>query len=84
MTQLKDITLEDIKILVDTFYTKVQKTILSNKNSDRWPEHLEKCTVFGKLFYSKYIPILVARFRRINICQSTRCILTWMEIFTET
>jgi hemoglobin len=39
--------LEDIKLLVDTFYTKVQKDdligpIFNEKMAGRWPEHLEK------------------------------------------
>jgi hemoglobin len=45
---LQDISnLEDIKLLVDTFYTKVQKDdligpIFNEKMVGRWPEHLEK------------------------------------------
>jgi hemoglobin len=48
MAKDKDITtLEDIKLLVDTFYTKVQKDdfigpIFKGKISNRWSEHLEK------------------------------------------
>lgn len=48
MKTLKDITtLEDIKLLVDTFYSKVQKDdfigpIFNEKIGSRWPEHLEK------------------------------------------
>ena len=48
MTQNKDITtLEDIKLLVDTFYGKVQKDdfigpIFNEKIANRWPDHLEK------------------------------------------
>lgn len=44
----KDITkLEDIKLLVDTFYGKVREDeklqdIFNNVIQDRWPEHLEK------------------------------------------
>jgi hemoglobin len=44
----KDITnIEDIQLLVNTFYTKVQKddligAIFNKKIGDRWPEHLEK------------------------------------------
>ncbi|HUH74761.1 MAG TPA: group III truncated hemoglobin [Chitinophagales bacterium] len=39
--------IEDIKLLVDTFYGKVRedeqlKDIFNNKIQDRWPEHLEK------------------------------------------
>jgi hemoglobin len=48
MTTLSDIkTLDDIKLLVDTFYLKVQKDnfigpIFNEKIANRWPEHLEK------------------------------------------
>ena len=39
--------MEDIKLLVDTFYGKIRKDdllkdIFNNKIEDRWPEHLEK------------------------------------------
>ena len=48
MTAKNDITsLEDIKLLVDTFYSQVQKDdfigpIFNEKIGDRWPEHLKK------------------------------------------
>ena len=48
MTVLQDIsTFEDIKLLVNTFYDKVQKDdyigpIFNEKIGHRWPEHLEK------------------------------------------
>ncbi len=48
MEQLKDIeTLEDIRLLVDTFYGKIRenpmlKDIFNNIIQDRWPEHLDK------------------------------------------
>jgi len=40
-------SLEDIKSMVDTFYSKVRKDdllgpIFNGKIGDRWPEHLEK------------------------------------------
>ena len=45
---MKDITnLDDIKLLVNTFYSRVQKddyigVIFNEKIGDRWPEHLER------------------------------------------
>lgn len=48
MTTPTDITtLEDIKLLVDSFYSKVQKDefigpIFNAKIGNEWPEHLEK------------------------------------------
>ena len=40
-------TLDDIKLMVNTFYTQVQQDptigpIFNQKIGDRWPEHLEK------------------------------------------
>ncbi len=40
-------TIEDIKLLVDTFYTKVREDVLladifNHRIQDRWPEHLQK------------------------------------------
>lgn len=39
--------IDDIKLMVDTFYGKIRedeklKDIFNNKIEDRWPEHLEK------------------------------------------
>lgn len=48
MKQTKEIlSLDDIKVLVDSFYGKVRrdemlKDIFDNVIQDRWPEHLEK------------------------------------------
>ncbi|MBX2966119.1 MAG: group III truncated hemoglobin [Cyclobacteriaceae bacterium] len=48
MKELKDIeNIDDIKLMVDTFYGKVRqddllKDIFNNVIQDRWPEHLEK------------------------------------------
>lgn len=43
--------LDDIKLLVDTFYTKVRKDelladIFNDRIQDRWPQHLEKMYSF--------------------------------------
>lgn len=48
MSERKDITsMEDIKLLVDTFYGKIRTDnllggIFNDVIKDRWPEHLEK------------------------------------------
>ncbi|MCB0507411.1 MAG: group III truncated hemoglobin [Chitinophagales bacterium] len=48
MKELKDIqTIEDIQLMVNTFYTAVRKDdllgdIFNNVIQNRWPEHLEK------------------------------------------
>lgn len=52
MTQKKDIlSLEDVKLLVDTFYGKVRNDeligpIFDERIQDRWPEHLAKMYTF--------------------------------------
>jgi hemoglobin len=52
LTQKKDIlSLEDVKLLVDTFYGKVRNDeligpIFDERIQDRWPEHLAKMYTF--------------------------------------
>jgi len=52
MANRKDIqTIEDIQLLVDTFYSRIQQDdmlgIIFNQNiQDRWPEHLNKMYSF--------------------------------------
>lgn len=51
-TDLKEIlTLEDVKVLVDTFYGKIREDelladIFNERIQNRWPEHLEKMYTF--------------------------------------
>lgn len=45
------LSLDDVKLLVDSFYAKVQedellKDVFNNVIEDRWPEHLEKMYSF--------------------------------------
>lgn len=52
MENLKDIeTLEDVQLLVDSFYSKIRenpmlKDIFNEHIEERWPEHLEKMYKF--------------------------------------
>jgi len=53
MTQARKaiLTLEDVKLLVDTFYEKVREDqllapVFNEKIQDRWPEHLSKMYTF--------------------------------------
>ncbi len=52
MTETTDIlSLDDVKRLVDTFYTKVRDDkmlapIFNDRIKDRWPQHLEKMYTF--------------------------------------
>ncbi len=87
----KDIsTLEDIKLLVDTFYSKVQKDpligpIFNAKIGDRWPEHLEKMYRFWQTILlevhtysgSPFPPHKHLPVEKIHFD-------TWMKVFTET
>ena len=87
----KDISnIEDIKLLVNTFYEKVQKdefigVIFNEKIGDRWPEHLEKMYRFWQTIlleehtYSGS-PFPPHRHLPIDKNHFNR----WMEIFTET
>lgn len=88
---LKDISdIQDIKLLVNTFYDKVQKDdligpIFNEKMMGRWPEHLEKMYRFWQTIlleehtYSGS-PFPPHKQLPINLSHFDR----WMEIFTST
>jgi hemoglobin len=91
MTPLQDITqLDDIKLLVDTFYSKVQKDnyigpIFNEKIGNRWPEHLEKMyrfwqTILLEVHSYSGSPFPPHKHLPVNKEHFDR----WMEIFTET
>jgi hemoglobin len=91
MTQNKDITtLEDIKLLVDTFYTKVQKDdfigpIFNGKIGDRWPEHLEKMYRFWQTILLEVHTYTGSPFPpHKNLPVDKVHFDRWMEIFTAT
>ncbi|HEY9487303.1 MAG TPA: group III truncated hemoglobin [Chryseosolibacter sp.] len=82
--------LDDIKVLVDTFYAKVRednllKDIFDNIIKDRWPEHLEKMYRFwqtvllGEHTYhgSPFVPHAKLPVDRIHFDR-------WLELFYET
>ena len=82
--------LDDIKVLVDTFYAKVRednllKDIFDNIIKDRWPEHLEKMYRFwqtvllGAHTYhgSPFVPHAKLPVDRIHFDR-------WLELFYET
>lgn len=89
--KIQDITtLDDIKLLVDTFYNKVQLDdligpIFNEKMVGRWPEHLEKMYRFWQTIlleehtYSGS-PFPPHKQLPINQIHFDR----WMEIFTST
>jgi hemoglobin len=91
MIPTKDITdLEDIKILVNTFYSKVQEDgligpIFNQKMAGRWPEHLEKMyrfwqTILLEVHSYSGSPFPPHKQLPVNKDHFNR----WMKIFTAT
>jgi hemoglobin len=91
MTAKTDIsTLEDIKSLVDSFYTTVQKDafigpVFNEKIGDRWPEHLEKMyrfwqTILLEVHTYSGSPFPPHKHLPVNKEHFDR----WMEIFVAT
>ncbi len=82
--------IEDIKLLVNTFYEKVQNDdligpIFNEKMIGRWPEHLEKMYRFWQtLLLEEHTysgsPFPPHKHLPVNQSHFDR----WMEIFTET
>ena len=82
--------IEDIKILVNTFYDKVQKDdligpIFNQKMMGRWPEHLEKMYRFWQTILLEEHTYSGSPFpphKQLPVNQSH--FDRWMEIFTST
>lgn len=91
MEKRKNISdLDDIKLLVDSFYDKVReddllKDIFNNIIQDRWPEHLEKMYRFWQTvllgdhtyFGSPFVP-------HAELPVEKRHFDRWMKLFVET
>jgi hemoglobin len=83
-------TIEDIKLLVNTFYAKVQKdeligSIFNEKIQGRWPEHLEKMYKFWQTILLEEHTYSGSPFpphKHLPVDQSH--FNRWMEIFTKT
>lgn len=91
MTPQTDITtFDDIKLLVDTFYSKVQKDefigpIFNEKIGDRWPEHLEKMYRFWQTILLEVHSYSGSPFPPHKQLPVTKEHFDrWMEIFTKT
>jgi hemoglobin len=91
MAQSKDITtLVDIKLLVDSFYSKIQKDefigpIFNEKIGDRWPEHLEKMYRFWQTILLEVHTYSGSPFPpHKELPVSKEHFDRWMEIFTTT
>lgn len=88
---MKDIlTLDDIKLMVDSFYSKVRedeqlKDIFNNVIQDRWPEHLEKMYRFWQTvlldehtyYGSPFVPHAKLPVDKVHFDQ-------WLKLFDET
>lgn len=91
MTPLKDIkTLDDIKLLVDTFYGKVQKDeligpIFNEKIGNNWPAHLERMYRFWQTILLEEHTYSGSPFPpHKHLPVGKEHFNRWMEIFTET
>ena len=91
MTAKNDITsLEDIKLLVDTFYSQVQKDdflgpIFNEKLGNCWPEHLEKMYRFWQtilLEVHSYSGSPFPPHKQLPVAKEH--FDRWMELFTQT
>lgn len=87
----KDIqTIEDIKLMVNTFYERVQKNemlgpIFQERIQDRWPEHLEKMYRFWQTILLEEHTYNGAPFpphARLPIDESH--FIIWVQNFTKT
>lgn len=84
------LTLNEIKLLVDTFYGKVQEDellapIFNGQIQDRWPEHLEKMYTFWQtvlLDERTYFGAPFPPHARLDV--SGIHFDRWMALFTET
>ena len=91
MNSKQDITgLDDIKLLVDTFYDKVRSDhflapVFNDKIQDRWPQHLEKMYSFWQTvllgehtYYSSPFP------PHANLPVDHAHFVQWLTLFTQT
>jgi len=91
MSNLVDIqNIEDIKLLVDSFYSKVQKDdligpIFNEKIGDQWPAHLERMYRFWQTILLEehtYSGTPFPPHKHLPVAKEH--FNRWMEIFTET
>ena len=87
----KDIqNIEDVKLLVDTFYGKIRedkklKDIFNNKIQDRWPEHLEKMYSFWQtVLLNEHTYHGAPFFPHAKLPVDATHFERWLEIFFET
>lgn len=91
MNELRDIEhIEDIKLLVDSFYGKVRadeklKDIFNNVIQNRWPEHLEKMYRFWQTVLLEEHTYFGAPFPpHARLPVSAEHFNRWLELFFST
>lgn len=91
MNEMRDIqTLEDIKLLVDTFYGNVRQNeligpIFNERIGDRWPEHLDKMYRFWQTILLTEHTYHGSPFPpHIQLPVTAIHFETWLKIFFET
>lgn len=91
MSQLHDIlTLNDVKLLVDTFYGKVRADALlapvfNERIQDRWPQHLERMYTFWQTVLLEERTYYGAPFPpHAQLPVDHAHFQQWMSLFTET
>lgn len=89
--RLKDISeISDIKLLVDTFYSKVQQQnligpVFEERIADRWPEHLEKMYRFWQTVLLKDHTYFGSPFPpHVTMPISQQHFDAWLSLFNET
>lgn len=90
MSKKRDISnLEDIKLLVDSFYSRVRSDeligpIFERKIEDRWPEHLDKMYRFWQTILLKEHTYSGAPFRpHAQLPVKKEHFVRWVSIFKE-
>ena len=88
--QKEILDLDDIKLLVDSFYAKVQQdellaAVFNNVIKDQWPKHLEKMYSFWQTVLLKEHTYNGAPFMpHMNLPVSKKHFDRWLELFFET
>lgn len=91
MQEKKDITcLEDIKLLVDTFYGKIRESellgpIFNGRIEDKWPQHLDKMYRFWQTVLLEEHTYSGSPFMpHANMPLEGKHFETWMGMFIDT
>lgn len=89
-TQKQILQLDDVKLLVDTFYGKVREDemlapIFNERIGDRWPQHMEKMYTFWQTVLLKEHTYYGSPFvPHANLPVEKEHFEQWMALFTAT